>query len=158
MRRLEDKIIVRERIWDLSVRLRSQGKRIISTNGCFDILHCGHIQYLDQARRLGDVLVVLINSDASVKKLKGEKRPVQNERARSLQVAALEAVDFVVIFKEETPVAILEQLKPSIHVKGGDYVAEDLPERAIVEKNGGEVCVLPLVPGFSTTHLLEQFP
>ncbi|MBI1861463.1 MAG: D-glycero-beta-D-manno-heptose 1-phosphate adenylyltransferase [Deltaproteobacteria bacterium] len=144
-----------DKVWDLSVRLRSGGKRIVSTNGCFDILHLGHIQYLNEARRLGDVLVVGLNSDSSVKTLKGPKRPIHDERTRTLQIAALEAVDYVVVFPETTPESLLEKLRPFLHVKGGDYDPAQLPERAVVEKFGGKVRCLPLVEGHSTTSLLE---
>lgn len=156
MRRLEDKIIPFEKVSDLSIRLRSTGKRIISTNGCFDILHLGHIQYLNQARLLGDVLIVGLNADASVKQIKGDSRPIQNEKTRTLQLAALEAVDYVVVFIEKTPESLLEKLRPYLHVKGGDYDPATLPEKAIVEKFGGTVKCLPLIEGHSTTQLIRK--
>lgn len=156
MRRPEEKIIPNEKVYDLSARLKSQGKRIISTNGCFDILHVGHVQYLASAREMGDVLVVGVNSDDSVRAIKGQNRPIQNENARALQVAGLESVDFVVIFSEKIPAEFLEKLKPHVHIKGGDYRPEELPEREIVERFGGEIRIVPLVEGFSTTRLIKQ--
>lgn len=156
MRRFEEKLVPSDAVAGLSARLRSQKKRIISTNGCFDILHVGHIEYLAEARRLGDVLVVGVNSDSSVRGLKGDGRPIQAQGARAIQVAGLESVDFVVVFDEPTPEVFLEDLRPAIHVKGGDYRIEDLPERAVVEHYGGEVRCLQLVPGFSTSQLIGR--
>ncbi len=156
MRRLSDKVVPFERVWELSVQLRSSGKRIVSTNGCFDILHLGHIEYLNQARMLGDILVVGVNSDSSVKIIKGSERPIQDETTRMRQVAALEAVDFVVLFEQSTPETLLEKLRPFLHVKGGDYDPSTLPERAIVERFGGRIQCVPLVENFSTTRLIQK--
>lgn len=156
MRSIQSKVIQRNQLESFCQSLRKSGKKIISTNGCFDILHWGHLQYLEKARELGDVLICAVNSDASVKKLKGPSRPIHSEQIRAKQLAALEAVDYVVVFGEDAPNEILELIKPSIHVKGGDYRPEDLPERAIVEKNGGKVMCLPLAAGFSTTSLIES--
>lgn len=140
----------------LSKVVKDQGKRLVTTNGCFDLLHWGHIQYLNEAKALGDLLLVGLNSDASVKRLKGPSRPLNPELVRARQIASLECVDYVVIFEEATPEAFLEMVKPAIHAKGGDYRVEDLPERKVVEAGGGEVRVLSLVPGFSTTSLIEK--
>ncbi len=136
--------------------LREQGKSIVSTNGCFDILHVGHVRILKQSKDLGDILVVGINSDASVKKLKGEDRPINNQDDRAELLSSLECVDVVSIFDEGTPVEFLKVVKPNIHVKGADYKPQDLEETPIVESFGGEVKILPLVPQKSTTSLVEK--
>lgn len=135
--------------------LRKQGRVVVTTNGCFDVLHLGHLRYLQAARKLGDHLVVAVNSDDSVRKLKGENRPLVPEDERAEMLSGLECVDYVVIFPELTPIELLSELKPNIHVKGGDYKLEQLVEREIVEKNGGKVVVGINVPGKSTTNFIE---
>jgi len=155
MRKIESKVVPRENLKTLSLELKKAGKKIISTNGCFDLLHLGHLQYLEKARALGDVLICAINSDASVRRLKGPQRPIQSEMIRSQQLAALESVDYVAIFEEETPETVLALIRPDIHVKGGDYEAEKLPEKKVVEATGGKVVCVPLTPGFSTTDLIR---
>jgi rfaE bifunctional protein nucleotidyltransferase chain/domain len=136
--------------------LRHQGKRVVFTNGCFDLLHPGHIYTLTQAKRLGDVLVVGINSNASVKRLKGEHRPILNEEERVTILAALEAVDFVTIFAEDTPLALIRLLQPQVLVKGGDWSPEAVVGRDVVEGVGGEVVLIPYQPGASTTGIIER--
>ena len=136
-------------------KLKNDGSVVVTTNGCFDVLHLGHLRYLQAARELGDHLVVAINSDTSVKKLKGENRPLVSEGERAEMLAGLECVDYVVIFPELTPVELLSELKPNIHVKGGDYTLAQLIERDVVEANGGRVVVGLNVPGKSTTNLIE---
>lgn len=131
-------------------------KRIVTTNGCFDILHSGHLQYLEEAASLGDYLVVAVNSDSSVKALKGPLRPIQTELERATLLAGLKPVDLVIIFQDNTPHKILEAVKPDIHVKGGDYVLSELPERDVVEKNGGIIKLLSFKQGFSTTSVIEK--
>ena len=135
---------------------RKQGLRIGFTNGCFDILHPGHVKVLTAARAACDRLIVGLNSDASVKRLKGEGRPVQDERARSEVLAALEAVDLVAIFEEDTPLKLIAQIRPSVLVKGGDYTREQVVGHEIVEAGGGEVLLVDILPGFSTTSLVER--
>jgi D-beta-D-heptose 7-phosphate kinase/D-beta-D-heptose 1-phosphate adenosyltransferase len=135
---------------------RKQGLRVGFTNGCFDILHPGHVKVLTAARGACDRLVVGLNSDASVKRLKGEGRPVQDERARAEVLAALEAVDLVAIFDEDTPIKLITQIKPSVLVKGGDYTREQVVGHEIVEANGGEVMLVDVLPGFSTTSLVNR--
>jgi D-beta-D-heptose 7-phosphate kinase/D-beta-D-heptose 1-phosphate adenosyltransferase len=135
---------------------RKQGLRVGFTNGCFDILHPGHVKVLTAARAACDRLVVGLNSDASVKRLKGEGRPVQDERARAEVLAALEAVDLVAIFEEDTPIDLIAQVKPSVLVKGGDYTREQVVGREIVEAHGGEVLLVEVLPGFSTTSLVNR--
>ena len=120
---------------------KQDGAVVVTTNGCFDVLHLGHLRYLQAARQLGDLLVVAVNSDSSVRQLKGENRPLVPEEERAEMLAGLECVDYVVIFPEETPIALLSELKPNIHVKGGDYKLEQLIERDVVEANGGKVIV-----------------
>jgi D-beta-D-heptose 7-phosphate kinase/D-beta-D-heptose 1-phosphate adenosyltransferase len=135
---------------------REQGLRVGFTNGCFDILHPGHVKVVTDARAACDRLIVGLNSDASVKRLKGPERPLQNERARAEVLAALEAVDLVVIFEEDTPLRLIETIKPNVLVKGGDYTREGVVGHEIVEANGGEVLLVPTMEGFSTTSLVER--
>lgn len=134
---------------------KSKGSVVVTTNGCFDVLHLGHLRYLQAARQLGDLLVVAVNSDSSVRELKGENRPLVPEGERAEMLAGLACVDYVVIFPELTPISLLSDLKPNIHVKGGDYKLEQLIEREVVEANGGKVIVGLNVPGKSTTNLIE---
>ncbi|WP_408634693.1 D-glycero-beta-D-manno-heptose 1-phosphate adenylyltransferase [Pseudoleptotrichia goodfellowii] len=136
--------------------LKKGGKKTVFTNGVFDILHIGHLTYLEEARNLGDVLIVGVNSDASVKVNKGDKRPINSEKNRAEMLSGLKFVDYTVIFDEKTPEKLLDLLKPDIHVKGGDYKKEDLPETKIVEKNGGEVKILSFVDSFSTTDIINK--
>lgn len=136
--------------------LKSQNKKVVFTNGCFDILHVGHLRYLNEAKKQGDVLIIGVNSDASVKRLKGESRPINNQFDRAEMLNGLKAVDYTVIFEEDTPEELIATLKPSIHVKGGDYKKEDLPETKIVESYGGEVRILSFVEGKSTTNIVKK--
>lgn len=136
--------------------LRKNGKTLVTTNGCFDLIHAGHVRYLADAAALGDLLVVGINSDASVARLKGPSRPIQNELDRALLIGSLKMVDFTFVFHEDDPKAFLEILKPDIHVKGGDYVPEKLPEKEIVEKFGGKIVIVPFVTGHSTTSIVNK--
>jgi D-beta-D-heptose 7-phosphate kinase/D-beta-D-heptose 1-phosphate adenosyltransferase len=135
---------------------RKQGLRVGFTNGCFDILHPGHVKVLTAARGACDRLIVGLNSDASVKRLKGEGRPVQDERARAEVLAALEAVDLVVLFEEDTPINLITQIKPSVLVKGGDYTREQVVGHEILDAYGGEVMLVDILPGFSTTSLVDR--
>jgi bifunctional protein rfaE, domain II len=137
-------------------QLQENGKKVVFTNGVFDILHIGHLTYLEEARGLGDVLIVGVNSDRSVKTNKGDKRPINPEENRAEMLLGLKFVDFTVIFDEKTPENLLGLLKPDIHVKGGDYKKEDLPETEIVEKNGGEVKILSFVDNISTTEIINK--
>jgi D-glycero-beta-D-manno-heptose 1-phosphate adenylyltransferase len=139
-------------------QLRQQGKRIVWTNGCFDLLHVGHLRSLREARRLGDVLIVGVNSDDSVQRLKGPGRPLLPQDDRAELLAGLGCVDYAVIFDERTPEAALTRLRPDIHCKGADYGpgGKAVPEAAVVASYGGRVCFLPLVPGVSTTDLIRR--
>ena len=150
------KIVEREQLAELGQRLRQEGKKVVSTNGCFDILHVGHSRILKESKALGDVLIVGINSDESVAKLKGPRRPINSQDDRAELLCELNAVDFVTVFTEDTPVEFLRRIKPAIHVKGADYKPEDLEETPIVEENGGEVRILRLVPGKSTSLVVDQ--
>jgi len=131
-------------------------QKIVFTNGCFDILHLGHLTYLEEAAKLGDVLVVGLNSDESVRRLKGPSRPVFSQEARARLLAALEFVEAVLIFEEETPLRLIEKIRPDVLVKGGDYTPETIVGADLVRSYGGQVEVLPLVPGYSTTALIQR--
>lgn len=137
-------------------RWKAAGEKIVFTNGCFDLLHFGHLHYLAQARDLGSRLIVGVNADISVRRLKGPRRPIQDERTRSLLLAALEFVDAVVIFEEDTPQHLIATLLPDVLVKGGDWQPEQIVGAAEVQANGGEVRSLPFVEGFSTTKIEEK--
>jgi D-beta-D-heptose 7-phosphate kinase/D-beta-D-heptose 1-phosphate adenosyltransferase len=153
----EEKIVATEQgLDDRLEQWRRQGLRVGFTNGCFDILHPGHVKVLTAARGACDRLIVGLNSDASVKRLKGEGRPVQNERARAEVLAALEAVDLVVIFEEDTPLRLIKRIAPSVLVKGGDYTRQQVVGHEIVAANGGEVLLIDVLPGFSTTSLVAR--
>jgi rfaE bifunctional protein nucleotidyltransferase chain/domain len=137
--------------------IRESGRRVVFTNGCFDLLHPGHISYLRAARSLGGALVVGLNSDASVRRLKkGPDRPIMPERDRAIMLVALESVDAVVLFGEDTPARLMRELKPATYVKGGDYRVEDLPEAEVAAEIGAEVKILPFEPEYSTTALIER--
>jgi D-beta-D-heptose 7-phosphate kinase / D-beta-D-heptose 1-phosphate adenosyltransferase len=153
----EEKIVATPDELDAQVQeWRKQGLRVGFTNGCFDILHPGHVKLLTAARGACDRLIVGLNSDASVKRLKGEDRPVQNERARAEVLAALEAVDLVALFEEDTPLNLITQIKPSVLVKGADYTREQVVGHEIVEAHGGEVRLVDILQGFSTTSLVAR--
>lgn len=151
-----NRVLGRKEASTLIENFKKEGKKVVFTNGCFDILHVGHLRYLEQAKEQGDILIIGVNSDASVKRLKGPTRPINSELDRAEILAGLRAVDYTVIFEEDTPVEIIDELKPSIHVKGGDYKKEDLPETEVVERNGGEVRILMLVDGKSTTSVVNK--
>lgn len=136
--------------------LRREGRTVVFTNGCFDLLHPGHVRYLSQARALGDALVVALNSDRSVRALKGEGRPILSERERAEVIAALHAVDYVVIFEEETPRELIAKLLPDVLVKGGDWPLDEIVGREEVEAAGGKVVSLPYVEGSSTTDIIKK--
>ena len=149
-------LIPADRIESFAAALRAAGQRVVFTNGCFDILHAGHVRYLAAARACGDCLVLGLNSDASVRRLKGETRPINGENDRAEVVGALKSVDYVVLFGEDTAEALIEKVRPAVYVKGGDYTRETLPEARIVESYGGEVAFIPLVPGKSTTNIIKK--
>jgi D-beta-D-heptose 7-phosphate kinase / D-beta-D-heptose 1-phosphate adenosyltransferase len=141
---------------EVVARVRSAGGTVVMAGGCFDLLHAGHVRLLQVARELGDCLVVCLNSDASVRRLKGADRPLVPEEDRAAVLGALECVDAVVVFEEDTPAAVLERFRPDLFAKGGDYSLEQLPETKVLARWGGEVAVLPYVEGRSTTRLIEE--
>lgn len=155
---LRGKIISWEQVPSWRAALRSCGKRLVVTNGCFDLLHTGHVFYLEAARSLGDALLVGLNGDGSVRELKGPSRPVNNQEDRAIVLAALESVSGVCIFTEREATRFLSHAVPDVYVKGGDYTPETLnpEERRAVEQNGGRITILPLTPGKSTTALLKK--
>jgi rfaE bifunctional protein nucleotidyltransferase chain/domain len=153
--KMSSKIKTREELKSEICRARRQGKKIVTTNGCFDILHVGHLRYLQKAKELGDILVVAINSDDSVRAIKGDKRPLVSEDERAEILAALECVDYVTIFSELDPIRLLRELRPDIHVKGGDYSLDQVIEREAVESLGAELHLIPGVPGKSTSRLIK---
>ena len=134
---------------------KKDGKKIVSTNGCFDVLHRGHVAYLQEAKNMGDILVVGLNSDKSVKRIKGESRPINDQESRAFVVDALKSVDFVVVFNEETPIEMLKIIKPKYHVKGGDYSGKII-ESEIVESGGGEIVFVNFIDGFSSTKIINK--
>jgi len=137
-------------------RIRGRGKKVVFTNGCFDILHPGHLRYLWAARQLGDYLVVAVNSDRSVKAIKGPSRPILKQESRSELVAALGFVDGVIVFDEENPLKVIQILSPDVLVKGGDWTEERIIGAEVVRRAGGEVRVIPFEEGFSTTAIVEK--
>ena len=155
---MKGKIIDAERAATISKELRESGRRLVLTNGCFDLLHIGHARYLAAARQLGDALMVAINGDESVRTLKGEGRPLNTEAERAELIAALQSVDHVVIFPEVRATTLLEKVRPAIYVKGGDYTTASLDseERAALEKAGAEIRILPFERGYSTSGLIEK--
>jgi D-beta-D-heptose 7-phosphate kinase/D-beta-D-heptose 1-phosphate adenosyltransferase len=156
MRDLDHKIVDAETVLRETHERRQRGARLVFTNGCFDILHPGHVRYLQAARQLGEMLLVGLNSDASVRLLKGAGRPVADEKERATVLAALESVDYVVIFGEETPLRLITAVVPDVLVKGGDWPVEQIVGREVVQQAGGQVLAIPFVEGHSTTGIIER--
>ncbi len=148
-------LIERNLIAETCNEIRQSGKKIVFTNGCFDILHVGHVRYLTAAKSFGDILIVGLNTDESVKILKGETRPINNEKDRAEVLLGLKAVDYVVLFGERTAENLVAQVKPDIYVKGGDYTVDKIPEAKIVQSYGGKVELVPFVAGHSTTSIIK---
>jgi D-glycero-beta-D-manno-heptose 1-phosphate adenylyltransferase len=155
---VNSKILTLDQLAAKSAWLRAQGKRIVATNGCFDVLHVGHVRYLAAARKLGDVLVVGLNGDESVRQLKGEGRPVNREKDRAEVLAALESVDYVTIFPEKRAANFLQAAQPAVYAKGGDYTPNTLntEERAVLEKFDTSIEIIPFEQGYSTSDLLTR--
>lgn len=149
-------IVSQELLIDIVKELKSQDKKIVFTNGCFDIIHPGHVSYLRESKRLGDILIVALNTDDSVKKLKGESRPVNNQDDRALVMDELKSVDYVTHFAEDTPFNIISNLIPNVLTKGGDYKAKEVVGYDIVTKNGGDVAIINFVEGKSTTSIINK--
>jgi rfaE bifunctional protein nucleotidyltransferase chain/domain len=150
------KIVTLEEFIPLRARLRKLNKKLVFTNGCFDILHVGHVRYLNQARALGDALIVAINSDSSVRAIKGDSRPIIPQSERAEVLAALSSVDFVLIFTDPTPKQVIDAMVPDVLVKGADWGIAEIVGRNTVENAGGSVCNLPLVQGSSTTDIIQR--
>lgn len=155
---MRSKILAASALAEISAQLQQANQRLVVTNGCFDLLHVGHVRYLETARALGDALAVGVNGDASVRSLKGEGRPLNREQDRAEVLAALAAVDYVVIFQEVRATEFLRQVRPAVYVKGGDYQPEtlDAEERAALREIGAEIKIIPFEEGYSTTSLIER--
>jgi len=145
-----DELIKQREIW------RRADQKVVFTNGCFDLLHMGHLAYLASAKRLGDILIIGLNADRSVKRLKGPTRPIKSQEERSMQLAVLTIVDAVILFEEDTPAELIAALKPDILVKGGDYSPDQVAGREEVEKTGGRVVILPFLPGYSSSKIIQK--
>ncbi len=150
------KLIDRKNIVAFINELRKDGKTVVTTNGCFDILHVGHVRYLQKTKTFADYSVVMLNSDKSVRAIKGPTRPVNNENDRAEILCALECVDFVVLFDEESPQNLIAEIKPNVHTKGADYTVETLPEAKTIIENGGRIEFISFVEGKSTTSIIEK--
>jgi len=150
-----EKILPLARAYEVVDELKRRGRRVVFTNGCFDLLHPGHTRYLAEARKLGDALIVAVNSDRSVRALKGPGRPIQPQAERAEILAALEAVNYVTLFDDLTPQAVIARLLPQVLVKGGDWGMNEIVGRAEVEAAGGKVVSIPVVPGYSTSAIME---
>ncbi|ROL61008.1 D-glycero-beta-D-manno-heptose 1-phosphate adenylyltransferase [Bacteroidetes/Chlorobi group bacterium ChocPot_Mid] len=149
-------IVARKELIDICESLRSDEKEIVFTNGCFDIIHSGHVIYLHDAKSYGDVLIVGLNSDESVRRLKGANRPLNSENDRAVVLDTLKPVDYVCVFDEDTPLELIKAIKPDVLVKGGDYTRDTIVGADVVEQNGGKVIVVPLLEGRSTTTIIEK--
>ena len=149
-------LISRNELNSLLEKLRNEGKKIVTTNGCFDILHVGHVRYLEKTKTFADVLIVALNSDRSVKSIKGDSRPINKEEDRAEVLSALRCVDYVVLFDEDSPIDLLLQIKPDVYTKGADYTVETLPEAKPIMENGGRVEFISFVEGKSTTSIINK--
>ncbi|MEK6943335.1 MAG: D-glycero-beta-D-manno-heptose 1-phosphate adenylyltransferase [Nanoarchaeota archaeon] len=153
---IKNKIVKINELKKIAERLKKQKKKIVTTNGVFDILHYGHVSYLEEAKALGDVLIVGVNSDASVKTNKGDKRPINDEKSRLSIIAALQSVDYAVLFNDKDPRKLLSLIKPDFHVKAGDYKPSQIIEKGIVEKNGGKIVIAKAHRPYSTTSIIAK--
>ena len=153
---IKNKIKTLKELIPIVQKLKKQNKKIVTTNGVFDILHYGHVKYLEDAKKLGDVLIVGVNTDASVRQNKGDKRPINDEKSRLSVISALESVDYAFLFDEKNPKSWLEKIKPKIHVKSGDYNLSQIIEKNTVEKNSGRVVICKIEKGYSTTELINK--
>jgi rfaE bifunctional protein nucleotidyltransferase chain/domain len=149
-------LVTRQQIIEIASSAKKSGKKIVFTNGCFDLIHPGHTEYLARAKSEGDLLVVGLNSDDSVKRIKGSCRPINNELARAFVLSALKSVDFVTIFDEDTPFELIKAILPDILIKGGDYNINTIVGTDIVSENGGRVIVIPFISGYSTSAIIEK--
>ena len=153
-----NKLVALEQLTNIVNQARSNGKKIVWTNGCFDIIHAGHVDYLERSKAYGDFLVVGLNSDASVKKLKGDVRPIFSEMDRAKVLCSIVYVDYVILFSDRRPIKLLELLQPDYYIKGGDYTIDtiDQNERKLVESYGGKIVLLPMVEGVSSSIIVEK--
>jgi len=156
LEKINDKIFGLEFLIKNLDQWRNENKKIVFTNGCFDLIHLGHIDILARSSDLGDILIIGVNSDSSIQKLKGENRPIIEENSRVKQLAALEFVDAVVLFDEDTPQKLIETIKPDVITKGGDYKAENIVGNEVVTQKNGQVVIIPLTQGYSTTSILKK--
>ncbi len=145
-----------ERLLEILKEERRKGKRVVFTNGCFDVIHAGHVDYLEKAKNLGDILVVGLNSDHSIRRIKGEKRPIIPQEMRAKVLSSLKPVDYVVIFEEDTPAKLIEAIKPDVLVKGGDWPLEKIVGKDFVESYGGKVLTIPFEYDISTSQIIEK--
>ncbi len=152
---MKEKIKERKELLRIVKNLKTKGKRIVFTNGCFDLLHLGHVRYLEEAKALGDVLVVGVNSDSSVRKLKGAKRPILPQQERTEILSGLGCVDYITVFNEANPLKLITSLKPNLLAKGGDWTREQIVGREVVERSGGELVIIPFVKGDSTSNVID---
>ena len=148
-------VVKRENIRQIVKEIQESGKTVVTTNGCFDILHVGHVRYLNKTKSFADFSIVLLNSDKSVREIKGEGRPINNEADRAEVLSALACVDYVVLFDESSPRDLLDEIKPDVHTKGADYSVETLPEADVILKNGGKIEFITFVEGKSTTNTIK---
>ena len=156
LKKINNKIFDLQNLMKKIEKWRSENKKIVFTNGCFDLIHLGHIEILARSADYGDKLIIGVNSDLSIKKLKGENRPIIEESSRIRQLSALEFVDAVVLFDEETPIKLIETIKPDVITKGGDYTAKNVVGNEVVSQKSGEVVIIPLTQGYSTTSILNK--
>jgi D-beta-D-heptose 7-phosphate kinase/D-beta-D-heptose 1-phosphate adenosyltransferase len=153
---MPSKVISLKKIVKIRKELKKEGKKVVFTNGCFDILHKGHVYLLKRAKKLGDILIVGLNSDSSVKRIKGEKRPIFSVRDRAFVLSSIDVVDYIVIFNEDTPLKVIKAIEPDVLVKGADWDKKSIVGREIVESLGGKVVRIPVLKGFSTTSVIEK--
>lgn len=153
---IKDKILCQTKLLQIVKELRQDGERLVFTNGCFDLMHAGHAQYLQEARGFGDILIVGLNSDASVRRLKGKQRPIIDQENRAFMLAALQSVDYVVIFEDDTPFSLIQAILPDILVKGGDWAVDEIVGSDIVSQNGGQVYSIALREGLSSSLIIQK--
>ena len=153
---MKSKIVSLDELKSITDNLKSKDKVVVATGGCFDILHAGHVQYLEQAKTYGDVLVLFMNSDSSVRRLKGPKRPIVSEEERAVVAAGLGCIDYVCLFDEDTPENIISEIEPDVWAKGADYEGEDIPEAKIINGYGGKIAYISFVEGCSSTNIVEK--
>ena len=156
LERVKNKIFNKNNLLEKLEIWRDANKKIVFTNGCFDLIHLGHIEVLARSADLGDILIIGVNTDSSIKELKGNNRPIIEENSRAQQLASLEFVDAVVLFNEQTPLELIKVIKPNIITKGGDYKSEQVVGKEVTVKNEGEVIIIPLTQGYSTTSILDK--